>query len=71
MDISSSSSSYTGSNGGECAECTGGKYKSTSGSSVCTDCPSGTYATVASAAASSSLCASCPSNSESPAGLYA
>ena len=70
MDISSSSS-YTGSNGGECAECIGGKYKPTSGPSACTDCPSGTYATVALAAASSSLCAACPSNSESPAGLHA
>jgi len=62
---------HTGSNGGECAECIGGKYKPTSGPSACTDCPSGTYATVALAAASSSLCAACPSNSESPAGLHA
>ena len=65
------SSSYTGSNGGECTECIGGKYKPTSGPSACTDCPSGTYATVALAAASPSLCAACPSNSESPAGLHA
>jgi hypothetical protein len=62
---------FTGENGDECEECTGGKYKPTSGSSACTDCPSGTYATVASAAVGSSLCASCPSNSESPSGLYA
>ena len=57
---------------GPCTVCEAGKYKdSTSGSSVCTDCPSGTYAIVASATANSSLCASCPSNSESPPGLYA
>jgi len=34
---------HTGSNGGPCTACEAGKYKSTTGSDDCIDCPSGSY----------------------------
>jgi len=58
---------YTGPNGGTCAACAAGKYKTTSGSVACTDCAAGSYA----ALPGSIACTLCPSLRTSPVGSSA
>jgi hypothetical protein len=58
---------YTGANGGECAPCAAGKYKTVPGTAACTDCASGLYSTAV-AADNSNVCLQCVSNSNSVAG---
>jgi hypothetical protein len=60
----------TGPNGGPCAACVAGKFKTLTGIATCTDCGAGTYSTAV-GASGSSTCIACPSNSTSPAGSAA
>jgi len=57
---------YTGPDGGPCAPCAAGKFKSTAGSAACQQCPPDAYA-----GTGASACASCPANSYSLAGSTA
>lgn len=54
---------YTGPDGGPCAPCAAGTFKSTNGSAACEQCPADAYA-----GAGSSACAACPANSHAAAG---
>lgn len=54
---------YTGPDGGPCAPCAAGTFKSTNGSAACQQCPADAYA-----GAGSSACAACPANSHAAAG---
>jgi len=57
----------SGPDGGTCAVCAAGKYKSAAGSAACIDCGAGTYSTT-SGAVSEGTCQACPANSVSTAG---
>ena len=54
------------SDGGPCANCEAGTWKSAQGSAACTECVAGKYST-ALAAIALSTCLDCPTNSNSPA----
>jgi len=57
---------FTGPDGGECAQCVAGKYKTAAGSAACTECLAGQYSTAVGAA--SNVCQECGANAQSPAG---
>ena len=52
---------YTGPDGGNCTQCSAGKYKPTNGSSGCIDCEAGKH----SAATNATACEQCPGNQSS------
>ena len=54
----------TGPNGGPCALCVPGKYKTVIGTAVCTNCSANTFSSVT-GATSISACSTCPANSQS------
>ena len=54
----------SGPNGGPCALCVAGKYKTVSGTSVCLNCSANTFSTVT-GATSISACSNCGANSQS------
>ena len=51
---------YTGPNGGPCIACVAGKFKTTSGTAECTDCPLHTFSVVT--AKADSTCSACLTN---------
>ncbi|KAJ1478110.1 hypothetical protein T484DRAFT_1584748, partial [Baffinella frigidus] len=57
-------------NGGTCDACATGKYKSTTGSVVCTDCAADSYSTTE-AATTTDTCLPCDVNAQAPAGSSA
>ena len=58
---------YTGSNALGCAACIAGKFKGSTGSEVCTNCPANTYSGLT-AQVSNATCTECYANSISPPG---
>jgi len=58
---------YTGSNALGCASCIAGKFKGSTGSELCTNCPANTYSGLA-AQTSIATCTACYDNSVSPPG---
>jgi len=58
---------FTGSNAAGCSACIAGKFKSNTGSELCTDCAANTYSGLT-AQVSNATCTACYDNSISPAG---
>jgi hypothetical protein len=58
---------FTGSNAAGCSACAVGKFKSSTGSDLCTDCPENTYSGLT-AQVSNATCTACYDNSISPPG---